>query len=103
MPRYEESKITQSQYWREVTALAKEIKKEARGDDEREHELLHETIDGHEWIIYTWAYPWVLMHSRNEDALFDQLGEQQATAYSQIMQMMAFYAFYQDVANELAE
>lgn len=97
-----DSKITQSQYWREVTSLAKQIAKEAKAEDRDITDVLHETIDGHQWVIYTWAYPWVLMHSRSEDALFDQMGPTEATGYSQIMQLMTFYALYQDVAEELS-
>lgn len=101
-----DSKITQREYWKEVTSIAKEILREAREQDvglrrERGQELLHEAVDGHQWIIYTWAYPYVLIHSRNEDALFDEQGPQEANSYSEIMQKMAFYALYQDVANEL--
>jgi len=96
-----DNKITQKQYWKEVDDLAKQIAEEARAEGDRDR-VLHETIDGHEWIIYTWAYPWVLMHSRNEDALFEQLGPQEAESYSDIMRSMAFWALREDVANELA-
>jgi hypothetical protein len=96
-----DNKITQKEYWKEVTSLAKQIAEEARGGGDR-HDILHETIDGHEWIIYTWAYPYVLIHSRNEDALFEQLGGQTTDSYSDIMQRMAFWALKEDVGNELA-
>jgi len=96
-----DSKITYSEYWKEVTAIAKSVLEEAEGGDT--HDLLHEAIDAHQWIIYTWAYPYVLIHSSNEDAFFDQMGATEATSYQQIMQMMAFYALYQDVAEEISE
>lgn len=103
-----DSKITQKQYWEEVTSIAKEVIREARETGrgerarERAHDYLHEFVDGHEWIIYTWAYPYVLIHSKSEDALFDELGPQEASSYSDIMQKMAFYALYTDAMNELS-
>jgi len=100
-----DTKITQSEYWKEVTSIAKGVLEEAavnrQGSDTSD--LLHEAIDGHQWIIYTWAYPYVLIHSRSEDAFFDQMGATEATSYQQIMQLMAFYALYQDVAEEISE
>lgn len=98
-----EAKITMQQYWREVSSLAKQIKKEARTDERDTGDVLNEAIDGHEWIIYTWAYPYVLMHSRNENALFDEQGAVEASDYSGIMQQMAFYALRQDVSDELGD
>jgi len=98
-----DSKITQSQYWREVSSLAKNIAKEAKDEDRDISDVLHETIDGHQWVIYTWAYPWVLMHSRSEDALFEEQGSIETSSYSDIMQKMTYYALYQDVSNEIAE
>ena len=55
------NQITSTQYWNEVSALAQMIAEEAMqqsGNDRSEAEelindtLLHETIDGHQWIIY---------------------------------------------------
>lgn len=100
------SKITMQEYWKEVDEVAKEVADETREQDEDRNwafDRLWETIDGHQWIIYTWAYPWVLMHTDNEDMLFDEMGTQQAESYSQIMQQMAFMAFHQDVAEKLEE
>ena len=99
----DDSKITSHGYWKEIRALAKLVHtKEGYDEDADESDILHELIDGHEWIIYTWAYPWVLMHSDNEDALFDAQGPTEATNYSQIMQLMAFYAMEQDVMDALS-
>jgi len=100
------SQITSQEYWKEVFDTVKEIVEETKGQDEDREwafDRLFETVDGHEWIIYTWAYPWVLMYSDNEDELFESQGPQEATDYSQIMQAMAFWAFHQDVAERLEE
>jgi len=106
----DEHKITQSQYWREITALAKSIKKSRRkkksdSDDEYREYVDNEAtqiVDGHEWIIYTWAYPWVLMHSKHEDQVFEDQGPVQAENYAQIMQVMAYGAMLQDLRDELS-
>lgn len=45
----------------------------------------------------------MLIHSSHEDAFFDQMGATEATSYQQIMQLMAFYALYQDAAEEISE
>lgn len=93
--------ITMKEYWREVAAIAREAKKRARSEHQDIQDILHEMIDGHEWIIYTWANPYVLIHSRNEDALFDSMGETVAKSYSEIMQQMAYFALETDVQNEI--
>jgi hypothetical protein len=103
--------ITLSQYAREIKALAKNAKKETkeRGQSKNEHrdralERLHEDVDGHEWIIYTWAYPYVLIHSENEDALFEQMGRDALEGldnYAAVMQRMAFAAMLADAEQEL--
>ncbi len=103
-------KISMSEYWRQVKALAKEAKSETKEKGSsreqwkvRAEERLLQTIDGHEWIIYPWAYPWVLMHSRNEDALFEKLGSVETSSYSDIMQKMAFCALKVDAETDLEE
>lgn len=101
-----DSKITQKEYWDEVSTIAKDMideMREQKEDHDWAREQVHQTVDGHSWIIYTWAYPYVLIHTRNEDALFDEMGSQEASSYSDIMQKMAFYALYTDVMAELEE
>jgi len=100
------SKITMQEYWKEVDSIANEIADETQEQDEDRNwamDRLFEYVDGHEWIIYTWAYPWVLMHCENEDAVFESVGPQTTESYSDIMQKMAFYAFEQDVGAKLEE
>jgi hypothetical protein len=105
-----DNKISQVEYWRQIKAIAKDCKREAKEKgqskdawEERANELVHETVDGHMWIIYTWCYPWVLMHTRNEDALFEDFGPTEAKDYSSIMQKMAYCAMEKDVLTELSE
>jgi hypothetical protein len=103
------AEMTAQEYWKEVREIAEEIigesKEKGRSYEQmREYaqERLWEWIDGHEWIIYTWAYPYVLIHCSNEDAYFQEFGPvEKVESYSDIMGKMAFYAFYSDVAEEL--
>ena len=109
-----EHAISQTGYWREIRAIAKDAKREVRLEraqarkEKREprfelSDMVHQKIDGHAWIIYIWAYPWILLHSRNESAVFEDQGPQQAQDYAQIMQLMSFYAMQQDVNDVLGE
>ena len=99
------NQITYQEYWKEVAGLAKQIAQEAKdeGLDESEaYDRLHEVIDGHQWVIYTWANPYVLIHSQNENALFDELGApQEFSDYSDFMMKTAFWALRADVAAEI--
>jgi len=45
--------ITQQEYNEEIADLARTIVSEAREYDQDLNDTLHETIDGHEWVIYT--------------------------------------------------
>ena len=75
--------ISYSDYWIEVASLAKRITEEAveRGGrfDESLEEALHETVDGHGWVIYTWQAQQVLAYSPNDSvALTEGLYEPKA-------------------------
>ncbi len=63
--------ISYSEYWIEVCALAQSITEEAKEYDRDISEVLHETIDGHEWVIYTHSNFDVSKHSPNSDAWQD--------------------------------
>lgn len=107
-PQDEEGKITYGQYWRQVKAIAKDAMKEARQspkDERRDRavQLAEEAVDGHEWVIYTWANPYVLIHSRHEDSIFDDLGPQTWESYSDAMMKMAAWALRGDVMEDLEE
>tara|TARA_R110002020_G_scaffold46851_3_gene133456 strand:- start:4968 stop:5258 length:291 start_codon:yes stop_codon:yes gene_type:complete len=91
--------ITQHQYHEEVQAIAEDCT--AQPEDER-HEWLHQTIDGHEWIIYTWKAKHVMLWTDNEDAAAEV-----GCAFSSEMNhgeyttRAAFYAMFQDVVDRL--
>ena len=96
-----QQKITAAQYNRKVRELAREIlaeRRKAKGDLEFVERLLDDSIEGYAWITETWALSFVLSHSENHNAVFQEKGPQRAENYFQIMQVMAFYALRADVA-----
>ena len=62
------------EYYEEVSSLAKEIVKDAKERDEDVSDVMHEWVDGHEWIIYTYKAKYVCMASRNDDAYEEHFG-----------------------------
>ena len=69
--------------------------------------LLHETIDGHEWIIYTAYNLDVIQYSRNDEYYKEiysdrDAGEMLANGgLDSVHTMIAFWAMYADVQGEL--
>ena len=112
------SNITSSQYWNEVQSLANSIAEDAMSycDNNREEaeelindSLLHETIDGHEWIIY-YAYNLdVYQYSENSDYYIDNFGGDDAAyvlkekGLDGLHQALAFWALYADVQDKMEE
>lgn len=116
------SNITNSQYWVEVQALAESIVSEAANQvdcttqdtfdrDQIEElindSLLHETIDGHKWVIY-YAYNLdVLQHTDNAEYAVDNfgteyVGEQLKKSLSDLHVCLAFWALYADVQDHIS-
>ena len=95
------TKITEKEYWKEVKDLAKQVEEQVKEYDQDPHDALHETIDGHQWLIYYAYHPWILAHTRNEDAVFDIVGEVSGDSTSAVLTQIAFYALYQDVSDAI--
>ena len=94
--------ITEKQYWKEIRSLAKDADKRVK-EGEEPGDVLHETIDGHQWIIYYHYQPYVIAHTRNEDAVFDMVGEVSGDSTGAVLTQIAFYAMEQDVAEHMKE
>jgi hypothetical protein len=93
--------IDQQTYNREIASIAKEIAEECFVDDCLDvHELAHEYVDGHQWIIYYRYHNSVIDYSNNPEAVFDQ-GMQEslscASSVKDLLQICAFWAMLQDV------
>ena len=109
--------ITSSQYWVEVEALATQIAQDAMSqcdnnrDDAEElitDSLLHETIDGHQWIIYCAYNLDVYQYSNNSDYYIDNFGGDDAAYVLKekrldgLHQALAFWALYADVQEKIS-
>ena len=112
------SNITSSQYGNEIQSLAVSIAEDAMSqcDNNREEaeelindSLLHETIDGHQWVIY-YAYNLdVYQHSNNPDYYIDNFGGDDAAfvlkekGLDGLHNVLAFWSLYADVQDKIEE
>lgn len=87
--------ITSIEYQTEISEIAESVVTESEGDQDLAMDLIHERLDGHSWIIYTYRNAQVLQHSSNDSAYFDIYGPLEATSYAD------FAAMHADVLAEL--
>ena len=94
------------EYYKEVRSISDDIATEARsgshgtGEDCREWllEYLHETIDGHEYVIYTQKSQFVLAHSTNDGYSVEEFGSEGIVTDGCLnWAFLAFGALYADV------
>lgn len=113
-----EMNITAQEYWREVNELADSIACEAmqQADNNREQaeelvndSLLHEMIDGHQWVIYSGYNLDVLQYSDNDEYMVDNFGGDELVhvlkeqGLSGLHNALAFWALYADVQDKISE
>lgn len=80
-------------YYPEIRELAEEYLRQP--EDERD-EWLHETIDGHEFVIYTYKARLVLVATDHPDDMRDELG------HSGTVEQQAYFAMVRDVRDQAA-
>ena len=106
------NEMTREAYWAEVRSCAESILSETReyfdGGDWQDalQRRLHETIDGHEWIIYTHRNREVLVHASNPDAYAEEFGGTPATGPGDDAvnwAVLAYAALYADVRDHLSD
>ncbi len=110
------SDITYNDYWIEINSLAENLAEEAveacEGDkdnalDEINDHMLHETADGHQWVIYNAYNADVMKHSDNEDYYIDNFGVEDAgyvlkeRGLSGLHNAIAFWCIYADIQGVL--
>lgn len=110
--------IANSEYYKEVQSTASDLVfealKECDNDSEQAMELindglLHEWIEGHEWIIYNAYHLTILQHSSNDEYMIDNLGEDSAAStlkeggLSGLHCALAFWAMYADIQDILSD
>ena len=108
--------ITYQEYWKEVNELADSIACEAMADNDNDREAaeedifdfrLHETIDGHQWVIYYSYNPDVIQHSDNDEYYLDNFGSEalerslKEGGLSTLHCHIAFWALYADVSDRI--
>lgn len=107
---------SQYDYYQQINAIARELVSEAMEQSENDREqaeelindtLLHETIDGHEWVIY-YAYNLdVIKYSDNEDYMEQNFGNEEAgtilaeKGLNGLHTAIAFWCMYADVQERL--
>ncbi len=97
--------ITHTQYWKEIDALATDIAAEAKDEQRDIYEVLHEWIDGHEWVIYHANNLPVLEHASNPEAFIDACGSEAAGdelkrgGLNSLHMSLAYFAITEDVQN----
>jgi hypothetical protein len=91
--------MQQSEYWKEIAWLAEVYNDAAKLEEEAgegadRDEWLWETLDGHQFVIYTHKARKVLEYSPNDSAYEDETGE--TLAYNK-PEVGALFAMRQDV------
>ena len=93
--------ITEQNYLEDVRDIAQEA---LTAEDPQE--FIDESVDSSRWIIYTYRARNVLIWSRNEDAIVDELGEEAFSGVSGLAELhsrAAFYAMRADVLEAFEE
>ena len=104
------------EYWKEVNGIAANLVSESMGDNDNDRDAaeeeindtrLHETIDGHQWVIYYSYNLDVIKHSDNEDYYNDnfeitsKLTDQSTTFESGSIKAIQEYLVHPDLIKRL--
>ena len=111
-------KFTSTEYYREISDLADSLYSEALEQNDNDHDLaveaihdslLHETVDGHQWIIYTYCNELVEQFSANAEAFKDCYDNESIGALvaesglDGLKPIIAYFAMHQDISDHLNE
>lgn len=84
--------LTQESYSREIENLAKECREEAREYKRDISEVIHETVDGHHWVIWAQFNLPVLQFSDNPEAAAELGGLEEVLRSRGISGLLAYLA-----------
>lgn len=90
--------MTEQEYWQEVEEIARQALSEPRRS---RTEWIEQTVDGHQYVIYTHEAREVLRISPNEDAVFDENGAREFNNFSEAYSLGALYAMLADVREKM--
>ena len=111
-------KMNKQDYYNEVNAIAKDLVTNALEQCDNDADqamdlindsLLHEWIDGHEWIIYNAYHLPILQHSDNAEYMGDNFGGDSVASalkdggLSGLHCALAFWALYADVMDNIED
>ena len=110
--------FTSTEYHNEISDLAANLYTEALEQNDNDHEsaidaihdqLLHELVDGHQWVIYTYSNELVERFSDNAEAFKDVYDSESIGALvadqglDSVKPIIAYFAMYQDISDRLNE
>lgn len=112
------SELSSIEYRNEISSIAENLATEAMADNDNDRQAaeddindsrLHETIDGHKWVIYNAYNADVMRHSENNDYFIDNFGNEEAgnilkdRGLDGLHNVIAFYCMYADVQDKLSD
>jgi len=110
--------FTSTEYYREISDLADDLYSEALEQNDNDHDLaveaihdhlLHELVDGHQWVIYTYSSELVEQFSANAEAFMDVYDNESIGAIvsdrglDALKPIIAYFSMYQDISDRLNE
>ena len=112
------SEMSAKEYWDEIQSIADSMAEEAMADNDNDRSAaeddindsrLHETVDGHRWVIYSAYNADVMRHSDNTDYYIDNFGGDEAghvlkeSGLDGLHNVIAFWCMYADVQDKLSD
>ena len=109
--------FTSIEYHKEINELAANLYSEALEQNDNDHEsaidaihdrLLHELVDGHQWVIYTYYNGLIERFSDNAEAFKDVYDNESIGALvadkglDAVKPIIAYFAMYQDISEAIS-
>jgi len=95
--------ISSREYWDEVDSLAREALTEEHSGANL-GDWLWESIDSHQWVIYTYMSQCIIRHSQNENYSAENFGPETVSTKDGIKwEAVAFGCLYGDVMDRIHE
>ena len=110
--------FTSSEYHKEISDLAADLYSELLEQNDNDHDLaveaihdslLHEVVDSHQWVIYTYSNELVEQFSANAEAFKDVYDNESIGALvadrglEALKPIIAYFAMYQDISEAIIE
>ena len=108
--------ITSYKYWQEIESIADDLAERSMSENDNDIDaarnaiydnMLHEDIDGHQWVIYNGYSLEVIQHSNNDTYASDNFGDDYLSAamrdggLDRVHAIIAFWCMYADVSEAI--